>query len=546
MKSLNKEDLEILRIKSLYTQNLLDTLPEKEFDQITFLASQICNTPIALISLVDKERQWFKSKIGILANETSREVSFCSHAILQKDVFVIEDAIKDERFKENDLVLGSPHIRFYAGAPLYSPDGYPIGTVCVIDNKSRVINDEQKKALMYLSEQITSILKLKIQVSKLKRSEDLLSFKSKAFESVSEGIVLQNHEGAIIDFNSAALEVLNLTADELTGKTSMDPSWNSIREDMSCFPGNEHPAMLCLKTGKTQSDIIMGIQSDKFGTRWIKINSVPLFLNGNDKPSHSVTSFADITAIRNFEDNRRILEQKLVESSRLSTLGEMASGIAHEINNPLAIIRGKVGIVKKNINSQNIDFLKVSRDLVSIENTVDRIAKIISGLNTYSRNAENDPFELTNVKTIIDDTLELCREKFKLNLVQLNVNCPENVEIDCRPAQISQILINLLSNSFDAIINQNEKWIQLDIINYKVFIEFIIKDSGFGIDQKISSKIMNPFFTTKEVGKGTGLGLSISTALAQAHGGSLKLDTNQENTTFVFKIPLRQQYQKIA
>jgi two-component system cell cycle sensor histidine kinase/response regulator CckA len=149
------------RLKVLWQYDLLDTVPEVVFDDLTELAACICEAPIALISLVDEKRQWFKSKFGTTVNETSRDVSFCSHAIQQSDLFIVPDATKDQRFANNPLVTSDPKIRFYAGAPLMTPDGYALGTLCVIDKVPRELRPEQKQALRLLARHIISQLELR-------------------------------------------------------------------------------------------------------------------------------------------------------------------------------------------------------------------------------------------------------------------------------------------------------------------------------------------------------------------------------------------------
>jgi GAF domain-containing protein len=162
---------EVKRLKALEFYKILDTLPEQCYDDLTVLASVICSCPIALISFVDKDRQWFKSRIGFPLTETTREVSFCSHAIKSPNhLMVIPDAREDERFKSNSLVLAQNGIRFYAGAPMLTPAGLPLGTICVIDSNPREISEEQSKALMALSRQVVHLLELGKGLEMLKQS----------------------------------------------------------------------------------------------------------------------------------------------------------------------------------------------------------------------------------------------------------------------------------------------------------------------------------------------------------------------------------------
>ena len=153
---------EFVRLKALKEYSILDTLPEEEYDDITKLASRICETSISTISLIDEKRQWFKSKVGLNATETSRNDSFCAHAIIEPDkIFTVKDSRLDARFSDNPLVVGEPHVIFYTGVPLVSPEGLPLGTLCVIDDKPKELNEEQLIALQALSNQVVSLFELR-------------------------------------------------------------------------------------------------------------------------------------------------------------------------------------------------------------------------------------------------------------------------------------------------------------------------------------------------------------------------------------------------
>ena len=168
------------RLKVLWQYDVLDTVPEELFDDLTELAARICEAPIALISLVDEKRQWFKSKVGTDVKETSRDVSFCAHAIKQSDLFIVPDAAQDERFADNPLVTSDPKIRFYAGAPLITTDGYALGTLCVIDKVPRDLRPDQRQALVILARHVVSQLELR------RRSRELVQVRAQSEKARTE------------------------------------------------------------------------------------------------------------------------------------------------------------------------------------------------------------------------------------------------------------------------------------------------------------------------------------------------------------------------
>jgi len=167
---------EARRLKVLWQYEVLDSVPEEVFDDLAELAGAICEAPIALISLVDESRQWFKARVGVDATETSRDISFCAHAILQPGLFIVADATKDDRFKDNPMVTGAPHVRFYAGAPLVTPDGHALGTLCILDKQPRELRPAQLKALRVLAHLVVTQLELRRHARELAKARDDTQF----------------------------------------------------------------------------------------------------------------------------------------------------------------------------------------------------------------------------------------------------------------------------------------------------------------------------------------------------------------------------------
>ena len=401
---------EAQRLEALYDYNILDTMPEISYDDLTKLAASICGCPFSIITFVDQDRQWFKSIKGLKAKQTPREGGFCAHAIMETDFFTVEDATQDERFKDHPLVAGYPNIRFYAAAPIVVGEAFNIGVICVIDDRPRKLLPNQIEALKALSRLV--------------------------------GVLLENRKQY-----SALMEAFNF---------------------------------------------------------------------------------------------RKIAEKKLLYSSKMAALGEMSANVAHEINNPTTIILGNVSQIIKYFNLGNIALVEIEKKLSKIDMAAVRIAKIVRGLRTFSRKSEDDQMVKANISSIVSETLDLFQEQFRINNLQFSFEIEPDLLIECRPSQISQVLINLLSNASDAIQGLSEKWIKVILKSEKNFIKIIVSDSGEGISEAISNKLMDPFFTTKEVGKGTGLGLSVSLGIAQEHCGILFLDQASKNTTFIVELPITQ------
>lgn len=384
MPSAGLPERELERQRDLLSYQLLDTPPEEDFDNLTKLASLIAATPIALLSLADRSRQWFKSRVGLNVSEIDRDLAICSYTILQSGPLEITDTRRDSRFANNPYVVNEPHIISYFGVPLRSPRGFPLGTLCVMDRRPRMFDAEVKAALELLAAQAI----------------------------------------------------------------------------------------------------------------------------------HLITS-----------------RHRIIQSARLSALGEMSAGIAHEINNSLLLMRASCQ------NLQAIADTATANRARTVDQAVDRVAKIVRHLLQFARHEDNDPFTACELDRLIQETLTFCLVRFYQRQISIKTNLESGCFCECRPGEISQIILNLLNNAFDAIDNQTERWVQIDLHKKSEDLELSVTDSGPGIPPDLREKVMTPFFTTKEFGKGTGLGLSITKGIVEAHGGHFKLDTESKQTRFVVTLP---------
>ena len=227
--------------------------------------------------------------------------------------------------------------------------------------------------------------------------------------------------------------------------------------------------------------------------------------------------------------------QNKSHKERLVLLGEMAAGVAHEINNPLAVVvlQAKAVLKKISIDKTNEDQLQeIVGRLDKIISMADRISKIVQSLKFLSRNSAEDKFQDEPISSIIRPALDLLADKFNFHDIVLNLNEYEDVFINCKAVELTQVIFNIINNAIDAIRDLDQKWIKLEVINQESVVIIQITDSGNGIPKEIKEKVFNPFFTTKPVGKGTGLGLSISKKIIENHHGELLLDEQSPNTCF--------------
>ena len=252
------------RLQALRKYKILDTDPEKAFDDLTILAASICNTPVALISVIDSDRQWFKSKVGVDINETPLEVSFCAVAIQQPDLFVVPDASKDPRFSANPFVVSEPKIRFYAGAPYASSDGHTLGTLCVVDTVPRQLTPSQEKALLALSRQVQAQFELRKNLIELRSA---LEERDRAEAERDHTIVelqnaldhVQRLSGLLPACSACKLDV-TIPANPNAINGVVDGVMQIARE-MKCAEGNEYQIELALREALANA-VVHGCNND--------------------------------------------------------------------------------------------------------------------------------------------------------------------------------------------------------------------------------------------------------------------------------------------
>ncbi|MEZ4873657.1 MAG: PAS domain S-box protein [Bdellovibrionales bacterium] len=387
--------------------------------------------------------------------------------------------------------------------------------------------------LMELTQRISRGEPIDLSVEKIKANDEI-GLLTKTLLKMSSDLVTQNHElvwqkeiidssaivaetdvkGKITYVNKSFVEISKYTEEELIGHdhriiNSGHHSKEFIRDMWQT-----------ITSGKTWRGEIKNRAKD--GTYYWVDTSIHPIPGKNNKIEKFVAIRFDITA-------RKEAEANLINQTKMASLGHMAGGIAHEINNPLAIISLANMSIKKFLAKSNAPE-NIYDMCEKVDRTALRIGNIVSGLQAISRDGSKDPMQIENLKVILDYALGVCIEKFKNDGIDIQVEGHLDHSIYCRGGQIAQVLVNLLVNAHYAVRNQEDPWIKLNCSGSGDSIVISVIDSGFGI--KDPERIMDPFYTTKPVGQGTGLGLSISSSIAKDHGGELRYDSKSVNTKF--------------
>lgn len=644
-------DNEKERLRTLHEYEVLGTLPENHFDEITKTASLICECKIAAISLVDRERQCFKSTQGIDATESPRDFSFCGHAILSDDLMVVEDAENDERFCENPFLLTAPSARFYAGAPLIAPNGHRIGTLCVIDDKPRTLSEEQKLLLKTLSKQVVNYLELaKRKVREVSKLRELETYK-KGLDAHAI-IARTDKSGRITYVNDKFCEISKYSRDELIGKDhriinsgyhtsefiaeiwssiSKDKFWRgeirnrakdgslywvdttiiplkdekgeiqeymSFRYDITSKKETEYlldEAQKIAKVGgwsinaetgelhwtdetyriveveigsplMTPAAINLYAEHDrpriekcltnciekgisfesnfefytaKGNKKWVQVKGEPEF-RSTGRVIRIIGTFQDITERVLAEEEYKIQKNSALHNAKLASIGVLAAGVGHEVNNPLAIVNGYIWKMKRRIEkNEEVSAGDLEDYLEKINVATDRISKIVLGLRTFSSSDTTKAAHFSPVEAV-KESFDLIKEIFENDGVKIHLHenvTDQNLSVNANRGNFQQVLMNLISNAKDSMENSKNKSIDISIVQKSDQIEISVKDTGHGIPKDLQEKVFDPFFTTKEVNKGTGFGLSLVHNFIKDMEGKVRI-TSEENKGSVFTLEL--------
>ena len=348
-----------------------------------------------------------------------------------------------------------------------------------------------------------------------------------------EVILILDGRGRIIRLNASAEKILGCRPVEMRGKTVFDLiQGGTLHADLKRllaggdgafegqFLGHRHERTVRTPTGQ---EIPVSVHPNRIamGTEVV----YPLYIG-------------DLTHEKAAQLVLERSREQMIMNSKMSSLGEMAGGVAHEINTPLGVILMRTEMMIEGLKAANPDLEALRTSLRSIELTVQRISDIVRGLRSFARDGRTDPLARHPLRKIIEDAFSLCQEKFTANGVRLDYACADDVEIECRPAEIAQVLLNFLSNSYDGVQPLPQKWVRVDVdADIAGVVILSVTDSGGGIPADVQKKMMQPFFTTKDVGKGTGLGLSVSKGIVESHGGRIEVDNACSNTRITVLLP---------
>ncbi|HEX7481430.1 MAG TPA: ATP-binding protein [Polyangiales bacterium] len=536
---------EVERLNKLRQYEILDTPPELAFDDLTALAAHIADVPIALVSLMDADRQWFKSRYGLEAPQTPRDVSFCGHVVASGVSLLVHDAHADERFADNPLVTGEPHVRFYAGVPLRTWDGYVLGTLCTIDHQPRELTAKQRELLGTLAQQVVDQLELRRQTlalrarqailqTDLRETSDVASRLQSILASANVSIIETTPDGTIREFNAAAERMLGYTAREVVGKST--PALIHDAAEVHAR-AQELTAELGVPIEPGFDAFVAKARSAGADEReWTYVRK-----DGSRFPVHlSITPRRDRRGevIGYMGIASDISDRKRVE--RLQS--EFVSTVSHELRTPLTSIRGALGLVAGGVTGElpgaakeYIEIALSNTDrLMRLINDILDIEKIQSGSMDFRSRA-------TDLGDVVKGAVTANAAFASAHRVRLLVS-PELPagEVLVDPDRLTQVLTNLISNATK--FSPAEAAVELSVHRLDERFRVSVRDHGPGISEEFRSRIFQRFAqadtsSTRSKG-GTGLGLSISKAIVEKLHGEIGFEPAPGGgTVFFFELP---------
>jgi PAS domain S-box-containing protein len=548
---------EAARLKALRDCCVLDTPPEELFDQTTRLAAYLCGTPIGLIGFIDATRQWFKSRVGWDYPEIPREHSICGQTILHPDLLVISDAAMDERFF-NDAMVTRAGIRFYAGAPLLTKEGYALGTLCVMDHLPRELPAPHKDALLTLARLVAAQVEARrgtkvsapaddkpsliegtvVDISEHKQADEALRDSQERLlgiiSSAMDAIITVDDNQRIIVFNRAAEQIFRCPATEAIGQTIdkfiPQKSREAHREHIRSFGQTGVSSRSMYSPGT-----LMGVRAD--GEEFPVEATISQVKTGSERL---------YTVILRDVSVRKHTEDELRQAQKMEAVGHLAGGIAHEFNNYLGIIMGYSDLMAQ----EEIQNESLRLGLAEIKGATQKAASLTRQLLAFSRKQLIEPI-LLDLNASVWDAHKLLRRLIPANIDVIPVLHPDLGKVKADPAQIQQILINLVVNARDAMpqggkitIDTAEVVLDEEFASRHVdilpgdYVMLSVSDTGEGIDAETLAHLFEPFFTTKKAGKGTGLGLSTTYGIVKQSGGHITVaSVRGRGTTFCVYLP---------
>ncbi len=553
------------RLAALRHYDVLDTAPEEAFDDLTLIAAQICQVPMAMVSLIDENRQWFKSRFGIEVTESPRDGGFCSNAILHADeVLEVRDAMADPRFAEHPLVTAAPHIRFYAGAPLVTPDGHALGALCVIDRIPRTLTAAQLAALRALSRRVVDQLELRQHAHKLALGtqeirQNLVSAEDsrRALLSLLEDqkiteTSLRESEERFRQITETIQEVFWMSDVAKNQMIYVSPGYEKIwartcaslyaspREWIESIYPEDRARVLAAAVAKQAAgkyDETYRILRPDGTLRWIRDRAFPV------KPAHGTVR--RVVGVAEDITEQKKLQEQFLRTQRIESVGMLAAGIAHDLNNVLTPVGMVSDLLRKHVSkSGDLQLLDI------LEKCAKRGADLVRQILGFVHGVGGE-LRMVQVEHLLRDIGGVVSGTFPKSIVLSEEISGELWPISANPTQIHQILLNLCVNARDAMPQGGRLSLQAEncvldeasaaAINGAkpgTWIMIQVADTGTGIPPKVLSRIWDPFFTTKTADQGTGLGLSTARGIVVSHGGFITVKTNPgHGTTFRVYLP---------